>query len=198
MTAETLVGRALFDNQMIRMKQVQFQIRSLPKTAKPNFRKIEFGGLRKTELLAKLKNSSILLNEYANIILSSNLFTTSKTKQIVSVIEISINDLGFSDGANLAEVRNRARALGLLECPIELGPYFRLQYLDQVEYKEISKNKAPKGSLTIISKPLLDSDDFPKGFYLRRINEKLWLRGYICDMEHKWDPFDMLAFLVSE
>jgi hypothetical protein len=183
---------------MLRVKQVQFRIRNLPKTVKLNFRKVEFGGLRKAELLAKLKNSSILLNEYANILLSSNLFITSKTRQIVSVIEISINDLGFSDGANLAEVRNRARELGLLECPIELGPYFRLQYLDQVEDKEISKNKAPKGSVTIISKPLLDSDDFPKGFYLRRINGKLWLRGYKCDMEYKWEPFDMLAFLVSE
>ena len=177
---------------------MQFQIRNLPKTVNPNFRKVEFGGLRKAELLSKLKNSSILLNEYANILLLSDLFVTSKTRQIVSVIEISINDLGFSHGANLAEVRNRAGEIGLLECPIELGPYFRLQYLDQVEDKEMSKNKAPKGSVTIISRPLLDSDDFPKGFYLRRMNGKLWLRGYKCDMEYKWEPVDMLAFLVSE
>ena len=177
---------------------MQFRIRNLPKTVNPNFRKVEFGGLRKAELLAILENSSILLNEYANILISSNLFITSKTRQVVSVIEISIKDLGFSDGANLVEIRNRASELGLLECPIELGPYFRLQYLDQVEDKEISKNKAPKGSVTIISKPLLDSDDFPKGFYLRRINGKLWLRGYKCDMEYKWEPFDTLAFLVPE
>lgn len=177
---------------------MQFRIGNLPNPENLNLRKVAFGGLGKHELLAKLKDTSILLNEYANILFSSELFMTSGTSQTASVIELSVNDLGFPDGANLAKVRNRARELGLLECPIELGPYFRLQYLDQVEAKIISKHKAPKGSVTIISKPLMDSDDFPKGFYLRRIDGKLWLRGYKCDMQYKWEPFDMLAFMVPE
>ena len=161
-----------------------------------SIKKLEFGGLGKDQLLAKLKDASIQLNENAEILLSSELFVTSENRQIANVIEISVNDLGFPDGANLDEIRSRARELGLLECPIELGPYFRLQYLDQVEEKESGRNKAPKGSVTVVSKPLLDSDDFPKGFYLRRIDGKLWLRGYKCDMEYSWEPSAMLAFLA--
>ena len=175
---------------------MQFQTGSLAKREDLKIREVEFGGLGKDKLLAKLKDASIQLNENAEILLSSELFVTSRQRQIASVIEISINDLGFPDGANLGEIGIRARELGLRECPIELGPHFRLQYLDQVEKKEISKNKAPKSSVTVVSKPLLDSDDFPKGFYLRRIDGKLWLRGYTCDMEYKWEPLDILAFLV--
>ncbi len=82
-------------------------------------------------------------------------------------------------------------------CPMELGPHFRLQYLDQPEGSighPVTQHRAPPGSITIASEPLEADHSFPKGFYLRRIEGTLWLRGYCCDDENIWDPEDRLAF----
>lgn len=171
---------------------------SLITTMNLSYRKVAFGGFDKNALLEKLNNADIKLNENADIIFSSALFSTSTSRKTASVVELTVNELGFQDGANLEEIKVRASELGLLECPMELAAYFRLQYVDQIEEVEIGKNKAPSGSVTVLSKPLVDSDDFPKGFYLRRIDGSLWLRGYKCDREYRWEPTDVFAFMVPE
>lgn len=46
-------------------------------------------------------------------------------------------------------------------------------YLDQPEGYSghpIQQHRAPVGSITIASEILTEDEDFPKGFYLRRIN----------------------------
>jgi hypothetical protein len=160
-------------------------------------RTVEYGGYTKAELLAQMQAASIMLNENARILFSSQLFETAASRQSASVVEMSVADLGFPEGASFPEMLERAQELGLSACPLELGPYFRLRYLDQREHAETRKNRAPAGSVTIMSIPLSDSDDFPKGFYLRRIDGALWLRGYTCDMEHVWYPADRVAFRIS-
>jgi len=75
-----------------------------------------------------------------------------------------------------------------------LAPYYRLQYKDQLEEKENQTNKAPKGSITIISTPLCADETFPKGFYLRCMNGVLWLRGYTSSDDYIFNPGDRIAF----
>ncbi len=81
-------------------------------------------------------------------------------------------------------------------CPPELGPYLRLEYLDQPEgnFGSSMQHQAPSGSITIASEVLTEDEDFPKGFYLRRINGELWLRGYRADHLHVWNPGDHFIF----
>jgi hypothetical protein len=174
-----------------------FRLGNILDATKASIRQIDMDGLSKADLVARLQSHSIMLNKYADILFSSDLFVPSSEKGSVSIIELSIIDLGFRDGANLVEIQQKANELGLHECPIELGPYFRLQYLDQNEEYENTKNKAPVGSITVMSKILLDDDDFPKGFYLRKIDGKLWLRGYICSMDYHWNQDDRLAFMLE-
>jgi hypothetical protein len=72
-----------------------------------------------------------------------------------------------------------------------------LQYLDQPEGywdQPVRHHQAPSGSITIASEPLSEDDDFPKGFYLRRIKGVLWLRGYRSGAEHIWEPGDHFLF----
>ena len=110
-------------------------------------------------------------------------------------------DLGFPDGATTAQLFKRASELGLELCPPELGPHLRLEYLDQPEGysgNASQQNKAPSGSITIASEILTKEDDFPKGFYLRRINGVLWLRGYITDALHVWKPEDHFIFVKQK
>ena len=80
---------------------------------------------------------------------------------------------------------------------MELGPYLRLQYLDQPEGffgQPLTRHRAPPGSVTIASESPVEDDDFPKGFYLHCIKGVLWLRGYRSDAQHVWDPDDHLVF----
>jgi len=112
-------------------------------------------------------------------------------------LSLSVAELGFPDGATFAKIVERATRNGLLLCPLELGPHLRLQFTDQPEGslgQPVSQNCAPPGSLTVASAPLAQDDETPKGFYLRRIEGVLWLRGYRSWPGHIWSPQDMFVF----
>ena len=112
-----------------------------------------------------------------------------------------MSDLGFPEGATIPVVYSKAEQLGLKLCLPELGPYLRMQYLDQPEGstgKPVRKNRSPYGAITIASKKLSEDADFPRGFYLRKIEGKLWLRAYIADDLHVLDPEDHLIFCQNE
>ena len=124
------------------------------------------------ELMEELQRNAISMNESGERLFGSDQFLTSATPYSVTTVELTVRDLGFPQGATINEIYARALALGLALCPIELGPHLRLQYLDQPEGywgKPLRQHRAPYGSITIASEQLLDDDDSPKGFYLRRI-----------------------------
>ena len=152
-------------------------------------RTIKYGGLRKIDLLERLSNENVNLNEYAKVLFSSDLYETSKNEQSARIIELSIEDLGFSDGAIFANIIEKIKMLNLKLCSLDIGPYLRLDYKDQKEEVEHGRNKAPKGSITIFSQPVFEqNEDFPKGFYIRKMDGKLWLRGYVSPMDYIWEP----------
>jgi hypothetical protein len=160
---------------------------------------IRIGGMSKAELIDELKNRGMDLNEAGRVLFANNGFTTSEVPSSVETVEITVLNLGYAQGATIADISKRAISLGLSLCPLELGPHFRLQYLDQPEGQNghpVTQHKAPFGSLTIVSPQISDDDDTPKGFYLRRINDVLWLRGYRSDSNHIWSPEDHLVFSV--
>lgn len=57
---------------------------------------------------------------------------TSATKYSLQTVELTVEDLGFLEGANTTQIYKRAGELGLELCPLELGPYLRLEYLDHI------------------------------------------------------------------
>lgn len=160
-------------------------------------RTVPVGGMTKSELIEELQRNAIAMNEAGERIFASDHFTTSETRYSVTTVDLAVRDLGFPQGAAIAAIYARAEALGLGLCPIELGPHMRLQYLDQPEGdwgKPSRQHQAPYGSITIAAQKLTDDDDFPKGFYLRRIKGVLWLRGYRSAREHVWEPDDHFIF----
>lgn len=161
-----------------------------------NTRIIEIGGLTKLQLIQKLHQHPISLNEYAENLLSNDKFTTSETKYKLKTVELSIRNLGFPDGATMPQIFKRASELGLDLCPLEAGPHLRLDYLDQPEGNKghLPQRQAPTGSITIASEIVNEDHNFPKGFYLRKINGVLWLRGYIADYLHVWNIEDHFIF----
>lgn len=160
-------------------------------------RVVEVGGRTGAELLEDLRQAGVELNESARVLLGSEWFRDRTEQRKLTVVELAVGQLGFPAGGRMSEICRRAEELGLSLCPLELGPYFRLQFLDQAEGYwgfPVTRHRAPPGSITIASKPVSDDDEFPKGFYLRRIQGVLWLRGYVSDDLHVYDPGDHLAF----
>lgn len=163
-----------------------------------NLIEVEVGGMTKDELIKELNHHSIQRNPYAEQIFSSDYFTVSPSKQLLHIVKITVKELGFQNGATLLELYDKARSQGLDLCPLELGPFLRLQYLHQKEGflgHPQTKHQAPSGSLTIASNIIIDAEDFPKGFYLRKIEGNLCLRGYCCSYDYVWDKDDCFVFL---
>ena len=160
-------------------------------------REVEVGGSTKSQLIRKLRQASIRLNRYAMKLFREERFTVSDSKRVLRTVELTVGDLGYVKGATATEILVKAGRLGLEPCPLELGPYFRLAYLDQPEGSfgsPVRQHRAPVGSITIASEPLDADPATPKGFYLRRIDGALWLRGYLSDAAHVWSPDDHLVF----
>ena len=163
-------------------------------------RKVTVGGLTKHQLLEALAKNTISMNTSAEMIFASDLFATSKTQSTITTVELTVRNLGFPQGATIAEIYERAKQLALNLCPLELGPHLRLQYLDQPEGhigKPVRKHQAPYGSITIASQILTNDDNFPKGFYLRRVEGVLWLRGYRSGPPHVWEEDDHFVFATK-
>jgi len=146
---------------------------------------VEFGELSKEELLVLLTKNKICLNGYAVMLFLDEKFTTSSSQRIAHLVEMSVANLGFKIGAQYCDIVEAAKNLGLQMCPLELGPYFRVQFLNQSE--------GPY--LTLASKKTRKGESYPNGIYLRHSNELLWLRGYCSTSDWLWSPEDKFVFV---
>jgi hypothetical protein len=151
----------------------------------------------KSELLRALRDRGVRLNAHAEALFEDGRFTTLGSARVVGIAAVSVAELGLVAGATYAQLVARALDAGLTECPLELGPHLRLQFLDQADSTDglaLTHGRAPPGSVTVASLPLDDSDDAPKGFYVRRADGAAWLRGYRASADHVWSPHDVLVF----
>lgn len=158
---------------------------------------VRVGGVKRPKLLKALRAHKIQLNQAAEALFEDRRFTPLGQHHVIEIVSLSVADLGFGDGATYRQLTSRALASGLVECPLELGPHLRMQFLDQPEgaaETPTTHGRAPAGSITVASPPLDDTDETPKGFYLRRIDGVLCLRGYWSWAGHVWSPGDVVVF----
>jgi len=145
---------------------------------------IRVGGLTKIQILDELKINKIFLNSYAKLLFSSSKFITSKKVKKITLQAISVSELGFKQGANFKDLVLNANFRNLELCSLEMASHFRLQFINQ-----------PNGPyLTVASKKILKDELEPNGLYLRRYDNKLWLRGYRATTNHIWKPEDKFIF----
>lgn len=157
------------------------------------------GGLTKKELLNTLKQKNILINSYGEKFLQSKLFKVTKEKKKMQLVELTLIELGLTDGtAGLLEIIDQAKAIGLKPCSPDTAPFLRVSSFDDKDSQGQDKNhRTPDGAVTVVSKILDEDVYFPKGFYLRKIDGKFWLRGYICDYEHHFGVNERFIFEKS-
>ena len=158
-------------------------------------REVVIGGLARADLMSALATAGVRLNPSAEILLASNVFESTTTES-VRLAEHSVADLGLAQGGSLSQILAAASAKGLELCPLTVAPYLRLAFVDQESAPDsiMTNGRAPSGSLTVASAPPSADDAYPKGFYLRVIDQVPWLRGYSCTDEHIWSPDDRLVF----
>lgn len=158
---------------------------------------ISIGGATKVELRARLEAAGIRLNELADALFRDERFATQASPARLEIVDVSAAELGLAAGGTFEQVVQQAAQHGLMLCPLETGPHLRLSLLNQAEgaLGEPARSAcAPPGSITVASAAVSPEDDVPKGFYLRRIQGVLWLRGYRSWAGHHWSPEDRFAF----
>jgi hypothetical protein len=158
---------------------------------------VRIGGMSRSDLRRALRDRDVQLNSAAEALFEDRRFTTLARQHVIRVSALSVAALGFAEGATYGQLVAAALASGWTECPLELGPHLRLQFPDQADGTDglpMTHGRAPPGSITVASPPLDDSDETPKGFYLRRVDGALWLRGYRSWSGHVWSPGDVLVF----
>ena len=160
-------------------------------------RKVSIGGLSKPELLERLASAGVEINSIGLQLFAQESFGTLELPIVVESVQTTVAELGLPHGGVFAQVISAAEERDLALCPLELGPHLRLALLDQAEGAhgfESTQHTAPPGAITVISQPLPEDGGEFRGFYLRRIEGTLWLRGYKSWSGHLWQPEDILLF----
>ncbi|MEI2277442.1 hypothetical protein OHC50_08195 [Paenarthrobacter ilicis] len=165
-------------------------------TAKDEGFVIRVGGLSRAQLVQLLLNKGVLLNSHAETLLAHPAFEAPPA-QSLRIVERTVDELGFKNGAVQPRIFAAARSHGLELCPLVTGPYLRLAMMDQANAPDaiLSAGRAPTGAIHVASMPLSNDVEDPKGFYLRVVDGQPWLRGYRCDDKYLWDAEQRLAFL---
>lgn len=153
-------------------------------------RKMEtiIGGKTKQELIKELQEKKINISNYAKQMMDNKDFTTSKKSEQIDLIRLTVEDLGFLNGATTQEIYEKAQELGLELCPAETGPNIRLNYLDQ-----------PLGEwFRIAMKQITDVDGNPNVFDLCRADDGLWLDVSWANPGYRWDSDYWIVFRLSK
>ena len=126
---------------------------------------IEIGGKTAKELECELNLAKIDISGVAEFMLRSHDFITNKNVESVTLICLTVADLGFIGKATIDKIYQRAEELGLELCPVEVGPHYRLQYQNQ------PRNECIRVGMKLIS----DSGGSPRVFSLGCDSDGLWL-----------------------
>jgi hypothetical protein len=149
------------------------------------FKELSIGGLAKEPLIQRLVDTGVQFNQYAETLFEHPSFSPVSTAEQVKLVKVTLADLDLNSPCTFHEITSRALDLGLRLCPLYLGAFLRLAYLDQ-----------PEGPyLTIASLQPENDENYPTGFYIRNYNQSLWLRGYHVAGAPDWPVNNEFIFL---
>ena len=148
-------------------------------------RELRVGGTTKKYSCTLLSQQGVMLNDYARALFADEGFTTSIEACDLQLMEVSLPEIDLPNGGRFDQILAHAARYELQPCPLEVGPHLRLAYLDQ-----------PQGPyLTVASLELREGPEAPNGFYLRHLDDRLWLRGYESGPENIYPP-DFTTFCL--
>lgn len=144
------------------------------------FIEISINHFGKEELLLRLKERGIQFNKYADQLFKDPSFAPSGAAEKVKLVKVNLSELGLTKPTVYQDIVAQAEHYGLNLCPLILAAYLRLEILDQ-----------PEGPYLKVASPKVgNSDDYPRGLYLRNFDKALWLRGFCASDDWEY-PLDM-------
>lgn len=150
------------------------------------FKQISIGGLSKEKLMSRLFEAGIQFNKYATTLFEHPAFSPSEHTSIAKLVKVNFADLNIQSPCSFQAIISKASDLGLKPCPLYLGAFLRLEYIDQ-----------PEGNYLTIASPQPESDEkYPTGFYIRNFESIRWLRGYKVDGAPDWPPTNEFVFMI--
>ncbi|MDO8561102.1 MAG: hypothetical protein Q7R91_02720 [bacterium] len=158
---------------------------------------IEIGGKNAATLIKEMRDKikemrdkKINISDYAMDILKSREFTTQKEIEDAILIRLKVGDLGFPKNKYpiTDEIYRRIEELGLELCPAEIGPHYRLKYLDQLlgEWFRIGM------------KQITDRVGSPRVLSLARSEDGLWLDDLWTYPGDEWAPSRGFVFRLRK
>lgn len=149
---------------------------------------ITLGALRSTEAyLEKLDVTDHHVSEQARDIIAQPAFTVANEETEVELVKVSVAELGFPDGARLADIYERAGKFGLGLNPPEVGPALRLDYLDQ-----------PRAEWLIVAmEPIAGSDGSLGLFHVSCAGMSERSLGYWSPLEEVWGSLFEFLFQLK-
>ena len=150
----------------------------------------------KDHIWKKLEEHSILVNRYAETFLAHPTFSTKDTREMTIAIG-SLREIGLENGGTLNEIFQQIEKLGFKPCPTNTGLFLRFSWKNQPQSQNSilsGTHTSPQQAVVVLSEPVEREDAFPKGLYLRHVDGRLWLRGYVCDSEYRFSGNDLFAF----
>lgn len=149
---------------------------------------LKIGGKSKEQLTAELRARNINISYYAQDMLKSPDFTTLESTESVDLVRLKVSDLGFSQSPTTDQLYAKAAELGFELCPAEVGPYLRLQDLNQ-----------PLDEwYWIAMKQIADRGGSPNVFDLGRSDGGLRLYGGMALPTGRWDLGCQFVFRVRQ
>jgi hypothetical protein len=149
---------------------------------------IEIGGKTKEQLIAEMKAAGINISDYAKSMMDNKDFVTGKNREEITLIRLTVGDLGFKTNATTDQIYKRAEILGLELCPSDTGPNYRLKY----------KNQPLNEWVRIGMKQITDSDGYPNVFLVERNDDGLWLNDSWAKPDSEWIPAHKFVFRLRK
>ncbi len=161
---------------------------------KINRESVEVGGRTAEQLIAEMETAHIHINKYAKYILENPQFIPGKNRDRVTLIQLTVEELGFKTTATTEQIYERAQSLGLKLCPIDTGPSYRIKY-------KLQPPNDLDGRIYIAMKQVVDNNDsenYEHIFNLANLDEGLELRTAVAHPHKEWDPISKFIFLLPK
>ncbi len=150
---------------------------------------VEIGGKSAEQLISEMEAAGINISDYArSMLLNKKEFIPTANPEDMTLIRLTVADLGFKSNATTDQIYERAQALSLELCPTDTGPNYRLKY----------RNQPLNEWIYMGMEQITDSDGYSRVFDLGRDGDGLWLREAWARPGRAWAPDDEFAFRLRK
>lgn len=148
--------------------------------------KVGTGFRNATDFYLAFQKRRIKIRDWAREILEHKEFVPLAEKKELDLVNVATFELGFTKGASTKEIYEKAKALGLELCPIEVGPQLVLQY----------KGRYNGEWVIIATTPVLLPDGKKEILSIKCEEGETVLCAHGGDPESWWNPEQQWAFVL--